>query len=144
MSLIKYNPGRYRTPGVSRFFDDLLNDRLFSEWSADKSFVPQVDISETDKAFELQYAIPGLNKSDLNIDLTDGVLTVSGERKFKNEKNEKNYHSVETRYGSFKRSFQLPDHVNADKVEASYDAGILYVTVPKDEKKTLKKTIAIK
>ena len=145
MSLIKYNPGRYRTQGVTKFFDDLLNDGFFTNgWSEERSFVPQVDISETDKAFELSFAVPGLDKNDLNIDLTDGVLTVSGERKFKNEKNEKNYHSVETRYGSFKRSFQLPDNVNAEKVDASYEAGILNISVPKDEKKSLKKTIAIK
>ena len=61
-----------------------------------------------------------------------------------NETKEKNYHTVETRYGSFKRSFQLPDNINADKVDAQYDAGILNIQVPKDEKKIQKKTIVIK
>ena len=145
MSLIKYNPRSYATQGVSRFFDDLFNDRFFNHDSdAGSSFIPQVDISETEKSFELQFAVPGLDKKDLNIDLNDGVLTVSGERKFQNETNEKNYHSVETRYGSFKRSFQLPDNVNADKVDANYDAGILNVVIPKDEKKIQKRTIAVK
>lgn len=145
MSLIKYAPRRYRTQGVSRIFDDLFNDRfLTADWSGERSFVPQVDISETDKAFELSFAVPGIDKKDLNIDLKDGVLTISGERKLENEKGDKNYHSVETRYGSFTRSFHLPDHVDADKVDATYEAGILNVVVPKDEKKIQSKTIAIK
>jgi len=144
MSLIKYNPGRYRTQGVSRFFDDLFNDNFFNaNPNAEHSFVPSVDIAETETAFEIQFAIPGIDKKDLNIDLNDGVLSVSGERKVQNEKNEKNFHSIETSYGSFKRSFQLPDHVNVDKVDAKYDAGILHVTIPKDEKKILKKTIKV-
>ncbi len=145
MSLIKYNPRRYATQGVSRIFDDLFNDKFFnSDWTGDNSFVPQVDVSETEKAFELQFAVPGLDKKDLNIDLNDGVLTVSGERKFENETKEKNYHSVETKYGSFKRSFQLPDNVDTEKVQANYEAGILKVEIPKDEKKILKRTIAVK
>ena len=143
MSLIKYNPARYRTPGVSRFFDDLFNEGFFN-LPAEKSFIPQVDISETEKAFELSFAVPGIDKKDINIDLNDGVLTVSGERKLHNETNEKNYHSVETTYGSFKRSFQLPDNINADHVDAKYEAGILNIIVPKDEKKSQKKSIAIK
>ena len=145
MSLIKYNPRRYATQGVGRIFDDLFNDKFFNnDLNSESSFVPQVDISETDKSFELQFAVPGIEKKNLNIDLNDGVLTVSGERKFENEKNEKNYHSVETRFGSFKRSFQLPDNVNADKVDASYEAGILNVVIPKDERKIQKRTIAVK
>lgn len=145
MSLIKYNPRRTRTQGVNRFFDDLLNDNFFNAHNnGEGSFVPQVDIAETEKQFEIQFAIPGVDKNDLSIDLNDGVLTVSGERKVQNEKNEKNYHSIETSYGSFKRSFQLPDNVNADKVDANYEAGILNIVVPKDEKKIQKKTITIK
>ena len=96
MSLIKYNPRRYRTQGVNKYFDDLLNDNFFKGNSTgENSFVPQVDIAETDKQFEIQFAIPGIDKKDLTIDLNDGVLTVSGERKVQNEKDEKNYHSIE-------------------------------------------------
>jgi len=143
MSLIKYNPARYKTQGVSSIFNDLFNDGFFNG-SSEKAFVPQVDISETDKAFELSFAVPGIDKKDIHIDLKDGVLTVSGERKFENETEDKNFHSVETKYGSFKRSFQLPDNIDANKVEAKYEAGILDVSVPKDEKKIQKKTIAVK
>lgn len=145
MSLIKYSPRKFRTQGVNNLFDQLLNDNFFNGHnSSETSFVPQVDVAETDKGFELQFAVPGLKKEDLNIELNQNVLTVSGERKFKDEKDEKNYHAVETKYGVFKRSFQLPDSIDADALEAKYEDGILRVTVPKDAKKAEKKNIVIK
>lgn len=145
MSLIKYNPRTLRTFTTNNLFDDLFNDRFFNnDTTAGKSFTPQVDISETDKAFELSFAVPGIKKNEINIDLNEGQLIVSGERKFEEKKEEKNFHSVETRYGSFSRSFHLPDNIDANKVEAKYEDGLLNITIPKDEKKIQKKTIAIK
>lgn len=144
MSLIKYNPRTLRTFTTNNLFDDLFNDRFFNNETVGKSFTPQVDISETEKAFELSFAIPGIKKDEINIDLNEGQLIVSGERKFEEKKEEKNFHSVETRYGSFSRSFHLPDNIDANKVEAKYEDGLLNITIPKDEKKIQKKTIAIK
>lgn len=145
MSLIKYNPRTLRTFTTNNLFDDLFNDRFFNnDVTVGKSFTPQVDISETEKAFELSFAIPGIKKNEIKIDLNEGQLVVSGERKFEEKKEEKNFHSVETRYGSFSRSFHLPDNINADKVEAKYEDGLLNIIIPKDEKKIQKKTIAIK
>lgn len=145
MSLIKYNPRTFRTFTTNNLFDDLFNDRFFNnDTTVGKSFTPQVDISETDKAFELSFAVPGIKKNEINIDLNEGQLIVSGERKFEEKKEEKNFHSVETRYGSFSRSFHLPDNIDANKVEAKYEDGLLNITIPKDEKKIQKKTIAIK
>ncbi|SMD35071.1 HSP20 family protein [Reichenbachiella faecimaris] len=145
MSLIKYNPRTLRTFTTNNLFDDLFNDRFFNnDVTVGKSFTPQVDISETDKAFELSFAVPGIKKDEIKIDLNEGQLIVSGERKFEEKKEEKNFHSVETRYGSFSRSFHLPDNIDADKVEAKYEDGLLNITIPKDEKKIQKKTIAIK
>lgn len=145
MSLIKYNPRTLRTFTTNNLFDDLFNDRFFNnDVTVGKSFTPQVDISETEKAFELSFAIPGIKKNEINIDLNEGQLIVSGERKFEEKKEDKNFHSVETRYGSFSRSFHLPDNIDANKVEAKYEDGLLNITIPKDEKKIQKKTIAIK
>lgn len=146
MSLIKYNPRTLRTFATNSLFDDLFNDRFFNngDLTVGKSFTPQVDISETEKAFELSFAIPGIKKDEINIDLNEGQLIVSGERKFEERKEEKNFHSVETRYGSFSRSFHLPDNIDANKVEAKYEDGLLNIIIPKDEKKIQKKTIAIK
>lgn len=145
MSLIKYNPRTLRTFNTSNLFDDLFNDSFFNnETTTGKAFTPQVDVSETEKAFELSFAIPGIKKDEIKIDLNEGQLTVSGERKFEEKKEEKNFHSVETKYGSFSRSFHLPDNIDADKVEAKYEDGLLNITIAKDEKKIQKKTIAIK
>ena len=84
-----------------------------------------------------------MNKEEFKIDLNDNFLTISGERKFTREKNENNYRAIETQYGTFSRSFSLPDNVNASAISAKYNNGILEVLVPKDEKKTLKTTIKV-
>ncbi|MCR9251501.1 MAG: Hsp20/alpha crystallin family protein [bacterium] len=143
MALVRYNPRDYRPVGFGNLIDRFFNDSVFTN-DGTSSFTPQVDIAETDKDFELQFAVPGLKKEDISIDLEDGTLTVGGERKFEETKKEKNFHSVETRYGSFKRSFKLPENVAADKVEASYKDGILLIQIPKTEIKKEVKTISIK
>lgn len=143
MALIKYNPNGYRPATFSNFVDRFFDDDFFGGKRA-SSFSPQVDIAETDTEFELQFHLAGLSKDDIKIDVNDDRLTVSGERKLKNEKNEKNYHSVESYYGSFSRSFYLPDNVNLEKIDAAYTDGILTVHIPKDEKRETKKTITIK
>ena len=91
-----------------------------------------------------ELGVPGVKKEEINIDLNEDRITISGDRKFENEKKEKNFHSVESYYGSFSRTFYLPDVVNRDKVDAVYNDGILTVTLPKDEKRVAKKQIAVK
>ncbi|MEQ8470597.1 MAG: Hsp20/alpha crystallin family protein [Marinoscillum sp.] len=143
MALIKYNPNGYRPTTFNNFIDRFFDDDLFGGKSA-SSFSPQVDIAETDKQFELQFHLAGVKKEDIKIDINDDRLIVSGERKRKDEKNEKNYHSVESYYGSFSRAFYLPDNVNLEKIDASYTDGVLNVIIPKDEKKQTNKSISIK
>ncbi|MEP1035507.1 Hsp20/alpha crystallin family protein [Ekhidna sp.] len=142
MGLIKYNANDYRPTSFKSFVDRFFNEDFVG--GSAPSFSPRVDIAESEKDFEIQLHVPGIKKSDFNIDLNDDQITISGERKFENEKNEKNYHSVESYYGSFNRTFYLPDVINKDKVDASYQDGILTITLPKDEKKTTKKQIAVK
>jgi HSP20 family protein len=84
-----------------------------------------------------------MNKEDFVIDVKDNFLTISGERKFTQEKKDVNFHSIETQYGTFSRSFGLPENVDASKISATYVNGILVITIPKDEKKTLKTTIKV-
>jgi HSP20 family protein len=84
-----------------------------------------------------------MNKDEFKIDLNDNYLTISGERKFTKEKKDDNYHSIETQYGTFSRSFALPENVDAAKINAKYENGILEINVPKDEKKILKTTIKV-
>jgi len=141
MSMIRYNPNDYTPVAFSSLLDKFFNDSMTK--SGMSSFVPKVDVIENDKAFELHVEVPGMEKEDFKIELNDGSLTVSGERKFKSEQKEKNFHSVETRYGSFSRSFVIPDNVEANKIDAKYKNGILELTLPKDEKKALKTSIKV-
>ena len=85
-----------------------------------------------------------MKKTDFNLDLTEGRLTVSGERKLKEKKEGKNYHSLETHYGSFSRSFYLPDDVSSDSIKAVYEDGLLKINLPKAEKKVNKAKIEVK
>jgi HSP20 family protein len=124
---------------IDRFFGESLARTGGSSYS----FVPKVDILENDSAYEISVAVPGLSKEDFKIDLNDSFLTISGERKFSKERKENNLHVVETQYGNFSRSFSLPENVDASRIAAKYNNGILEITVPKDEKKTLKTSIKV-
>ena len=144
MNLIKYNPSLRNTENksFSTLLDQFFNDS-FGQISTN-GFNPQVDIAETDRSFEIELAVPGMKKEDFSIDMKKDQLIISGERKRKNEAKELNYHSIETAYGSFKKSFYLPDTIKVDKIEASYVDGILTITLPKDEKKEEIRTIQVK
>ncbi|MCP4458075.1 MAG: Hsp20/alpha crystallin family protein [Cytophagales bacterium] len=142
MALIKYNPNRYRPTTFSSLLDNFFDDR-FQGGSREVDYTPTVDISETEKAFEIQLAIPGVKKSDVNISVENDQLTISGERNIENESNEKNFHTRESFSGTFSRSFTLPEIVNVDKIDAKQEDGILYIVLPKDEKKTAKKLIKV-
>ncbi len=142
MTLIKYNNPANKPSTYGSFIDRFFNDEFFANKPA--SFSPKVDVAETEKSFEIQFHLSGVKKEDIKIDITDDRLTVSGERKFENTDKQKNFHSVESYYGTFSRSFYLPDSIKSDKVEASYKDGILSIEVPKDEKKEAKRTISIK
>ncbi len=138
---------RYRQPQTDIFgknFSDIM-DEFFNDAVATRknTFAPKIDISETEKQYVIDVALPGMRKEDINLDLEKGRLTISGERKFEQEDNGKTYHRVESHYGSFTRSFQLPDDVKEDTINASYKDGILNVSIDKSEEK-MKKQIDIK
>ncbi|WP_144604100.1 Hsp20/alpha crystallin family protein [Algoriphagus algorifonticola] len=142
MKLTKYNPTSTEFPTTfSSMLDRFFNDNFIP---MNKQFNPAVDISEDDKSFEIEFAVPGMKKSDFNIDLTEGRLTISGERKIEEKKEGKNYHSIETHFGSFSRSFYLPENVLSEKIEATYVDGVLKISIPKTEKKNLKSVIEVK
>ena len=95
------------------------------------SFVPAVDVYEDEKNLVLKLEVPGLNEEDLNISLENDTLSVQGERKFEKEEKEENFHRIERRYGSFTRTFRLPKTVDSESVEASYEKGVLKITLAK-------------
>ena len=146
MSIVRYNTALndFVPTTFSHLIDRFFNDSFSRAGGSQYSFVPKVDITEEEKAFEIQVAVPGMNKEDFKIDLNDNYLTVSGERKLTKERKENSFFSIETQYGTFSRSFVLPENVDVNQISAKYNNGILEITVPKDEKKALKTTVQIK
>lgn len=139
MFITKYNPSLVNV--LDSFFENYDSEHNLSKVN---KFLPNVDIVEAEKAYEIHAAIPGINKSDFKIEVDKKVLTISGERKFVNEENGKNFKSIETKYGSFSRSFTLPENTDSEKIEASYENGILKVNIPKSEIVETKKLVSIK
>ncbi|RXH23999.1 molecular chaperone Hsp20 [Bradyrhizobium nanningense] len=92
---------------------------------------PAVDVTESDKAFEITAELPGLDEKNIEVNVANGGLTIKGEKKEEKEEKQKGYYVSERSYGSFERYFSLPDGVDADKIEASFKNGVLKVTLPK-------------
>ncbi|MDZ7720459.1 MAG: Hsp20/alpha crystallin family protein [Balneolaceae bacterium] len=142
MTLIKYN--QPKTDVFGKRFSDIM-DEFFNDAVATRQnrFAPSIDISETDNQYMIDVEVPGMNKDDIELNIENNTLTISGERKFKKKEDNKQYHRVESHYGSFSRSFTLPENVEVDSISASYNNGILNITVDKSEQQT-KKQIKIK
>jgi len=138
---------RYTRPNsdlASKRFSDIMDEFFNDVVSARRdNFVPSIDISETEDQFLISAELPGMKKEDININLENGRLSINGERSFESEQNGKKYHRIETKYGSFNRSFQLPDNVDEGSINAKYEDGLLNITIDKDEEK-VKKRIEIK
>lgn len=93
----------------------------------------RTDLSETDSGYELQIDLPGMTKDEISVDLSDGVLTVSGERSDEHEDKRKGYYLSERSYGSVRRSFRVPDSVKTDEIKADFKDGVLTLSMPKSE-----------
>jgi HSP20 family protein len=101
------------------------------ELTATGSFVPPVDIYEDEHKVTLKLEIPGINQDDVDVRLENNTLTVTGERKFEKEEKEENFHRIERRYGSFARSFTLPNTLDPESVTANYENGVLKIELAK-------------
>jgi HSP20 family protein len=97
------------------------------------AFTPAVNSRETEDAYILEIDLPGVKKEDIEIDVKDNVLSISGERKIKEELKEDNYYKIESRYGKFVRSFTLPKNANIEKISAKSENGVLEIVIPKIE-----------
>lgn len=118
---------------MNRLFNEQFANIGSEESLAVGSFVPAVDVYEDEHAIQLKFEVPGLDENDIDIRLENNVLTVKGERKIDKETKEENYRRVERRYGTFTRSFTLPNTVSAESVSAGYDKGVLTIALPKKE-----------
>ena len=144
MTLVNFNKNRDNFPtSVNGLMEKFLKDAAFDNTQMEK-FSPSVDVLESDKFYELQFAVPGFDKKSFNIEVDENVLAVSGERTFEEKKEEKKFTSIQTQYGSFRRTFKLPDIVDRSKIDAEYKDGILKVSLPKDEVKVLKTVVQVK
>ncbi|MFO7530707.1 MAG: Hsp20/alpha crystallin family protein [Marinobacter sp.] len=128
-------------------FEDLMNrynrmfgltragDREGKDLFSRSDWAPAVDIKETDQAFSVEAELPGMSKDDVKVTVHDGVLTIKGERRQEEETEDKKMHRIERFYGSFMRSFTLPENVDENSVEANFKDGLLTLTIKKAEPK---------
>ena len=125
------DPFRLLPHRMGHLFDEPMF-RGAEEWPM-KAWVPPCDIFETDKELVMKFELPEVKKEDVEVKLEQNVLTLRGERKFKEKPDRENYHRVERHYGEFMRSFNVPVYVNAARINAEFRDGVLTITLPKNE-----------
>ena len=127
------------------FDTDLLFGRNWMEPFIRNMEIPAANIIENDKEFQIDLAAPGLDKKDFQVEIANGILNISAEKKREKKEENENYTRKEFSYSGFTRSFQLPDSVKADGIKSKYDGGILHLELPKKEelKKAAKKVVAV-
>jgi len=147
MLVTRYNPNN-QMRDFRRSFDlfNSLLDNFQDENSASLShdFSPTINTREGEFAYHIELDLPGIKKEDINIQIEDNVLVVSGERKIKKEIKEENYYKIESNFGSFSRSFSLPEEVDIENIHAESEDGVLEVVVPKLESAKVDKVKKIK
>ena len=131
----------WMTPFGREPLGDIFFDRLYPEWRRDmgEELDVSVDFSDKDGKYYLKAELPGINKEDINVEVKDGYVTVSGKKEETSEKKDTDYYLKETKSGSFSRSFRLYNKVDEDKIEANYKDGVLTVIIPYAETKERKK-----
>lgn len=143
MALIRWEPARELETiqhEMNRLFNTFFEaPRGPGNGAALRRWIPAMDLVETEEDFVLRADLPGLTEQDINIELEDNVLTISGERKAEHEQRKEGYYRVERASGTFSRSLTLPDGVDPERVRASFDKGVLEVRVPKPEQRKPRK-----
>ena len=136
-----FSPFDWRLPSARSMFGFETPRLSRVAWQA----APAMDVAEKDKEYEITAELPGMDEKNVEIKLSNRTLTIKGEKKDEKEEREKDYYLSERRYGSFQRSFQVPDGVDAEKIEANFAKGVLTVRLPKTaEAQKSEKTIAVK
>ena len=134
MTLVKWTP---RRKSIFEDMDNIVRNAFNDDWNFPgrdlRQWTPEVDVEEKDNHYIITADIPGLTKKDVKVNITNDILTISGERKTVNDSEKDHYHYRERQYGSFSRSFNLPETVKEDDVSASFKNGILEITLPKHE-----------
>lgn len=136
MSLVRWNPFR-EFDDMFRSYNHAMAQNPSHEGLLSADWSPSVDITEDDKEFLIKAELPEVKKKDISVDINHGVLTLSGERR--SEKKDEKEHRVERFYGSFSRSFSLPDDVDEEAIKAENKDGMLYLHLPKTEREAPRK-----
>jgi HSP20 family protein len=134
MYITKYNPTKELLDIRKRFkhFDAMLDNLIEDRGSLFKTdFTPSVNTREGEHAYHIEVDLPSVKKEDINVDVKDNILIISGERKSKKEVKEEDYYKVESSYGKFERSFTLPENVDEENIHAESEDGVLEVVIPK-------------
>jgi HSP20 family protein len=137
MALVRWDTGREvdtLETEMNRVFDAFFGHRPGNGGNAQR-WVPAMDLVEDKDDLVLRADLPGLSEDDVDIEVKDGVLTISGERKTEEKKEEQGYYRVERAFGSFSRSLTLPDGIDPEQVKAEFDNGVLEVRIPKPEER---------
>ena len=116
---------------MERLFDTFISERRFER---DFTWAPAIEVKELPEKFVLKVELPGVKREDIKLEVSDNVLTISGERKEEKEEKDAQYYRREIVYGSFSRSIQLPPNVDPEKISAKLENGVLTVDIPKTEK----------
>ena len=114
---------------------DRVFDAFFGQTDQGRRWVPPMDLVEAEDHFVLKADLPGLGEGDVNIEVRDNTLTLSGERKTEHEERQRGYYRLERQFGKFSRALSLPDGVNPDAIQAKFDHGVLEVVIPKPEER---------
>ena len=122
-----FNGGFWRPSFPRSFFDVAPLGRGEQAWPT----IPAVDVSETDKGYQIKAELPGMDEKNIEVKLADGVLTIKGEKQEEKEETQKDYHLQERSYGSFQRTFQVPNGVDTNGIEANFKNGVLTLNLPK-------------
>ena len=130
---ITRNRGFFGRPRLNLFDELFENFGLSNLESREGDWRPSIDVSETDAELIVKAELPGITKDNVQVTLTNGLLTIKGEKKVENDEKKEGYHLVERRYGSFCRTFRVSEDIDADKIDAAYKDGVLAVTLPKIE-----------
>jgi len=137
MNLMKWDPFRELedvSNRLNRVFGRPLARMEPNEMFTVADWTPSADISETDTAYLIKAEIPGVNKEDVKVTIENGMLTIQGERKMEKEEKDKKFHRIERSYGSFMRSFRVPDDADESAVKAEFKDGVLNITLTKSAK----------
>lgn len=132
-----YDPFTALQREIDRLFDDFT--RSWPAAAATPDLTPRMDVSETDKEIEITAELPGLQEKDVQVNVADNILTIKGEKRAEKEEKDKNFRSIERSYGSFSRTLELPEGIDADAIKATIANGVLKVTVPKPAPAQVKK-----